>query len=287
MKITNNLNLPEVFVKMAQNSVYTPKQFSLGATTLLLPAQEIVLRRRFADEMTQDVSDMINLFFGIAVHDMFEKNDDDDFVEMFLKYQIDDDYYVSGKIDKFDKNAMTVVDYKTARVSKITYEDFSDWRKQGLIYAYLLMKNGYYADKIKFIAMLKDWSKFSYLNKRGYDDYYPESPVYVYEQKVHADDLTQIESYIKKKVEQVRTYTELSTSEILETPLEKEFAPIKKFAVYANEDSKRAKRLFANQDEAYTYADDNNYIVKERTEKNHKFEMYCTAMRYAQKIKEV
>ena len=286
MKITNRYNLPEAFVELASKNQYQTKSDRFGATTLLLPAQEIVLRQRYQNEMSQDISDMINLFIGTAVHDLLERHDKGEYVELYLKHEILDGYYVSGKIDKFDRLNMEVVDYKTARVSKIVYNDFRDWRMQGLIYAWLLLKNGYYADKIRFIALLKDWSHLAKYTKNNNDDYYPESAVYIYEQKVYADDLTKIETYILKKVEQIVAMRDMSTEDILKIPLEKDYAPIIKYAVYATPDSPRAKRLFSDEESAEKYKEKHGGVVIERADPNPKYEMSCTAMQYAKKIKE-
>lgn len=286
MKITNNLGLPQVFVDIATENEYhgTPNRF--GATTLLLPAQEIVLRRRLEHELTQDVSDMIQMLFGTAVHDYLERFDKTEYAEMYLKHPVGE-FAVSGKIDLYEKETFTVVDYKTARVSKIMYNDFKDWRLQGLIYAWLLNKNGYHVEHFKFIALLKDWSKFSYHTKTGQDYYYPEHPVYVYEQKVHSDDLEYIDRYINAKLSTIKKYQGLSNQELLKEPLEPEFAPIKKYAVYANKDDTRAKRVFDTLEQANQYVGEKGFTIEERIERNFKFDMICTAMQYAKKIKEV
>jgi len=286
MKITNRYDLPKAFVNLATNNQYQTKPNRFGATTLLLPAQEIVLRQRYSEEMSQDISDMINLFIGTAVHDLLEKHDDSQYVEKYLKHEILDGYYVSGKVDMYDPERFEVVDYKTARVSKIVYNDFKDWRLQGLIYAYLLMSEGFYVDKIRFIALLKDWSHLAKYTKNNADDYYPESAVYIYEQKVHSDDLTKIESFIVEKIIDVIKLRKLSTEEILKTPLENDFAPIIKYAVYATEDSPRAKRLFSDEQSANEYAEKHGGVVIRRADPNPKYEMMCTAMQYAKKIKE-
>lgn len=270
---------------LANKTTYTGKPNRFGATTLLLPAQEIVLRRRFANEMSQDVSDMINLFIGTAIHDYLERFDKTDYAEIYLSHNLGE-FTVSGKLDLYEPNSKTVVDYKTARVSKIMYNDFKDWRLQGLIYAWLLLKNGKVADKIKFIALLKDWSKFTYRTKNSRDDYYPEHPVYVYEQKVYSDDLEYIERYINAKLSKVKEFQGLSTPDILKTPLEDDFAPIKRYAVYATENDSRAKRVFDTMEQATNYVGSKDYVIKERVERNPKYEMICTAIQYAKKIKE-
>ena len=58
MIITNNLNLPQPLVDMAQ-SEYKLKPNEYRVTSLLKGIRETILERRHQDEIEQDVSDMI------------------------------------------------------------------------------------------------------------------------------------------------------------------------------------------------------------------------------------
>jgi len=284
MKITNRFKLPDAFMRMATNDDYTPKPDSFGATTLLLPAQEIVLRRRFDNEMEQDVSDMISMLFGTAVHSILEKHQPGEFTEMYLKHQIDD-LFVSGKIDLYDEKAFEVIDYKTTNTNKIIYDDFADWRMQGLIYAWLLIKNGHIVERLKFIALLKDWSKFKAMYANGQDNYYPEAPVYVYEFKVHSEDLTFIDNYIRDKLTQIKRLQAMDNNAILNEPLEESFMPKKRYAVKGPK-STRAKRVFDRYADAVEYAGEND-LIEEREEENIKFEIMCQAIKHARRIQKL
>ena len=71
MKITNILNLPQPFVDAVTNE-YTHKDKQYSVTSLLKGTTQSVLERRHADEISQDVSDMIWLIFGTAVHSVLE-----------------------------------------------------------------------------------------------------------------------------------------------------------------------------------------------------------------------
>lgn len=284
MKITNKQNLPKVFEKLANANIWPPKPNSFGATSLLSPPQEIVLKQRYFHELESDVSDMVNLFIGNAVHKMLEDHDDTEYVEMYLKHEIRDNVFVSGKIDLYDKNENTIIDYKTARVNKIIYEDFDSWKKQGLIYSWLMLKNNIVIDKIRFIAILKDWSKFSYNFSNKQDKPYPDSPIYIYEQKIYTQDLIEIEKFIKSRVNKILELQSKSDEEILNEPLEKEFAPIVKYAAYKNSSS-RASKIFDEYQQALDYiAQGTADYIEKRVESNSNYEMVCQAMQHTKKI---
>ena len=72
MIITNKLGLPQAFVEMAKSD-FTAEPKTYRVTSLLKGIRETILEKRHADEIEQDVSDMIWLLFGTAVHGILEK----------------------------------------------------------------------------------------------------------------------------------------------------------------------------------------------------------------------
>ena len=279
MKFTNRHNLPSVFEKIFTNNQYQKKPNSFGATTLLMPVQEIIFQQRYSDFILEDLSDRIPALIGTAVHDYLERNDDEDYVEMYLNYEIFDDLFVSGKIDKYIKDEFTIVDYKTAKVNKIIYEDFDDWKMQGLIYAWLLFKNEFIVEKIRFISILKDWSKFTRMNNYSNDKFYPDSPIYVYEFKVNSYDLNSIDEYITNKMKQIKEWKELPDEELLRKPIEERWQPKKTYAIIG-EGKKRARKIFKDKTHALNNLKENEFI-EERIENPSKLDLYCSALNYA------
>lgn len=279
MKFTNRHNLPSVFEKIFTNNQYQKKPNSFGATTLLMPVQEIIFQQRYSDFLLEDLSDRIPALIGTAVHDYLERNDDEDYVEMYLNYEIFDDLFVSGKIDKYIKDEFTIVDYKTAKVNKIIYEDFDDWKMQGLIYAWLLFKNEFIVEKIRFISILKDWSKFARMNNYSNDKFYPDSPIYVYEFKVNSYDLNYIDEYITNKMKQIKEWKELPDEELLRKPIEERWQPKKTYAIIG-EGKKRARKIFEDKTHALNNLKENEFI-EERIESPSKLDMYCPSYNYA------
>lgn len=209
MKITNRANLPMPFVRMAEEEYEVkPKRYSV--TTLLKPVREILLNRRHNAEIEQDCSDMIWLLFGKAVHAVLEGYSEgaSEFAEEKLSYELENGYTVSGVIDLYDLDKAEVVDYKTASVWKAIYKDYDDWKKQGLMYAWLLRKNGLPCEKVVFYAILKDWSK----TKAKTDHEYPQSPVLRVDFNIK--EIDEIDKFIRNKIDEIIFYEDKPDSEL-------------------------------------------------------------------------
>lgn len=203
MKITNNANLPMPFVRMAEDKYeIKPKIYSI--TTLLKPVREILLNRRYNEDIEQDCSDMIWLLFGKAVHSILEQYSAgaSEFAEEKLVVELENGYTISGVIDLYDIDKAEVVDYKTASVWKAIYKDYDDWKKQGLGYAWLLKQNGLPCKSVVFYAILKDWSK----QKAKHDHEYPQSPVVKVEFTVSDEEIAEIDKYLRAKIDEIILY---------------------------------------------------------------------------------
>ena len=173
MIITNKLNLPEPLVDMAQRDyIFEPNEYRV--TSLLKGIRETILERRHFNEIEQDVSDMIWLLFGTAVHNVLESHQEGEheFKEERIKIPIGD-YILSGQFDLYNAKTKTITDYKTCSIWKVIFGDYQDWRKQLLIYAYMLQHIGFPVEKAEVIALMKDHSKTQAKRKADY----PKEPV--------------------------------------------------------------------------------------------------------------
>lgn len=241
MRITNKQNLPMPFVRMAEEEYeYKPKRYSV--TTLIKPTREILLNRRHADEIEQDCSDMIWLLYGKAVHAVLEQYSEgaNEFAEEKLSVELDNGYTVSGVIDLYDIDKAEVVDYKTASVWKAIYKDYDDWKKQGLMYAWLLRKNGLPCKNVVFYAILKDWSK----TKAKTDSKYPQSSIL----RVDFDvaDIAEIDEYIRTKIDEIIHYEDKPDDELPLCSVEDRWNDGDKYAVMKN-GRKTALRVLDSQ----------------------------------------
>ena len=273
MIITNKLNLPEAFVSAISNSRHN-KEKCLSATTLLKGTKEILLSDRHFDEIEIDASEEVWAVFGTAVHSILEHQKDDAFKEEPFEVPVLD-YKVTGKIDRYDMAHETIEDWKTASVWKVIYHDFEDWRKQGLIYTWLLRQNGLSVRHIRFVALLKDHSKSEAKKKADY----PQEPVYIYEFDPSEEELTNIEAYIKGKVFEVSANADKDDDSIKECEPEQRWATATKYAVM-KEGRKTAVKVCETEEEAQNFIeelekDKDKHSIEERKGQDKKCLDYC------------
>ena len=148
--LTNKMNLPQPIYD-ALNSDYQPKEHQYSVTTILNPTRQVILKRRYNNEIIQDCSELIYALFGTAFHSILEnaKESETQLKEEYLKQDlcvICDElkgYFLSGKADLIDVATKTIIDYKTTSTFKVLKKDFEDYRLQLLIYAWLFKQLGF------------------------------------------------------------------------------------------------------------------------------------------------
>ncbi len=275
MKITNRLNLPEGFVKACSTAAHNAPG-CVSATTLLKGTKEIILTRRHWDELEDDVADRVWAIFGSAVHSLMEVETPDTFVEEDVEAKVGN-MMVTGRMDCYDPKNEILYDYKTASVWKVIYKDFDDWKKQGLIYAWLLNKTGFNVKKCRFIAMLKDHSK----SKAKFDATYPQSPVYVYEFNVTESDLKDTETFIERKVAEIERCNDYPDDVIPCCTEDERWAKPTTYAVMKN-GRKTALRVFNTRAEADKLVAEQGAgcYVEERKGTDGKCQEYCTCREF-------
>lgn len=284
MKITNKLGLPKAFVKMAESDYeYKPKQYSV--TSLLKGTREIILERRYHHEIEQDVSDMIWLLFGTAVHSILEYHeaDEHEVKEHYLKVPIGD-YTLSGRCDLYNKKTKTITDYKTCSVWKIIFGDFKDWRKQLLIYAYMFRQKGYEVEQGEIIALMKDHSK----GQAGRKKDYPKLPVKRINFKFSKKDFKEIEDWLTKKFVDIAEAERLEDNDLPICTPEQRFNSGDKYAV-KEKGRKTALRVLDSMKEAEKWMKKNGKgdFVEIRYGKNKKCENYCNVNKFCNYYKEM
>lgn len=252
MKITNINNLPQPFVSaVSKDYVYKDKQYS--ATALLKGTCESILERRHQDQIENDVSDMIWAIFGTAVHSILE-NAQETYSQLkenkIVLENIYKDYNLSGVFDLYDETEKEVVDYKTASIWKVKFNDWEDYRKQLLIYAWMLEKIGFECKKGKIVALLKDHSK----TKAKIETDYPKFPVHSVKFNFNDNDFKEIEEFILSKFKKIDKQSQLS-DEDLEPCSEKErWHRGDKYKV-KKEGRKTAIKNFDTEEEAQKFMD--------------------------------
>lgn len=282
MIITNKLNLPESFVNMAkQDYIFADNEYRV--TSLLKGIRETILERRHFDEIEQDVSDMIWLLFGTAVHGILEHQaeGDNELKEERIKVTIGD-YLLSGQFDLYNDETKTITDYKTCSVWKVIFDDYSDWRKQTLIYAYMIRRFGFWADNAEIIAIMKDHSKRDAKIKPDY----PQFPVKKISFKFTEQDFTEIEEWLKSRFAEIAEAEKLPDDELPLCTPEERFNRGDKFAVMKN-GRKTAMRVLDSMEEAELWmADNGGDSIEIRKGEDKKCKEYCSACEFCNYYRE-
>lgn len=272
MNITNKFDLPKAFVEMARSDEELAEN-EYRVTSLLKGVRETILERRHAGEIEQDVSDMVWLLFGSAVHGILESQQEGEteFKETRIKQKVGD-YVLSGKFDLYDADQKTITDYKTASVWKIIFGDFDDWKKQLMIYGWLLKKVGFEVEKGQIVAFLKDHSKREAKLKPDY----PQLPVQKIEFSFSEKDFEEIENWINEKFAEIAYCEKLEDYELPVCSPEERYNSGDKFAVMKN-GRKKALRVFETKEMAESYLErEGDYIVT-RPGEDKKCADYCRA----------
>lgn len=276
MRITNELGLPYPFVSAVKREyAFTPKRYSV--TNMLNGVRQTILQRRHDDEIETDVSEMVWAIFGTAVHSILEQAEetDEQIKESKMVVEMPDGYELSGIFDLYDDATGTVTDYKTASVWKIKFGEFEDWRKQTLIYCWMLRTMGFDAKRGQIVALLKDHSK-----TKAKVGEHPPLPVFQIGWDFREADFREVEQFLLAKFAQIADAEQLPDDELPMCTEEERWTRGEKYAV-KKRGTKRAKKLFEawEKDLAYDYAMGcgSDFVVEHRPGVDGKCADYCSA----------
>lgn len=282
MKYTNKLNLPEVFSNCFKNEDKETIENRYSVTEILGSIREILLYRKYRNEITVDISDKIPALFGSAVHKILEENKTDDCeAEVKLEIKFGNNTLV-GIIDSLNLKELLIEDYKTTTTSKVSKNDFSDWYHQDMMYAYMvLIIYDVKIKKLKNYALLKDWSKI----KAATSTNYPQSPIFIWEYNVQDSDYDYIYKFIKNKLADIHEHK----NNLPECTDEEKWYTGTKYAVYKNVGDKRATIVCDTEQEAHDYITNKCNgagQIEVRKGENLKCKYYCDCAKFCEKTKE-
>lgn len=269
--LTNKLNLPAPFVDACDRERrFDDKTFSV--TELLKGECEILLTRRHADEITQDVSDMVWLIFGTAVHSILERGRETDtqLKENRVYMDFPDGYRVTGRFDLYDDATGTVTDYKTASVWKVIYDEWEDYRKQLLCYCLLLRSMGFNAHRGEIVALLKDHSKSKAKRESGYPPY----PVYIRKFEFTDEDFETCAQELVSKIVSIHDLEGVPDGELPPCTPEERWRKPSKYAVM-KKGRKKALKLYDDPMDAEIHALEVGGYVEHRPGVDGKCADYC------------
>lgn len=277
MIITNKMGLPEPFVNMARADEYRLGEKEYRVTSLLKGVRETLLERRHYNEIERDCADMVWMLWGTAVHGVLEhqRETDTQLKEERLKVELDG-YTISGKFDLYDDATKTVQDYKTASVWKVMFGDFSDWRRQTLIYCWLLRQIGFDATHGKITAFLKDHSKRDAKFKEGY----PKLPVYVVDFHFCDKDFAECEEWLRERIKGIQQAEQLPDDMLPVCSPEERFNSGDKYAVMKKGRKTALRVLDTHEDAAAWMAANGGDTIELRPGEDKKCADYCAAKEF-------
>lgn len=282
MKVTNIYNLPDGFYQACKRD-FKRRENTYHATEILKGATEIVLTHRYGDEVEVDCSEMLWAIFGTAVHKVMENHTvgDNEVSEMRLEA----DAYGSrlvGRMDLYEIESETITDYKTCSVWKIIFGDYEDWKKQTLVYKWLLRENGLDAKRSSIVAMIKDHSKRDAKYKGGY----PKLPVERVDFELSEDDYKDIDVFIRDKIIQIKTLEKTNTVDLPPCSPKERWAKEDTFAV-KKDGRKSALRVLPSKEDAEEWmisnvseADRKKCTIEYRQGEDVKCKEYCNVCTY-------
>lgn len=277
MIITNELGLPKPLVN-AVNKEYKYKDKQFSATGILGSVRELILKKRHNNEIVCDVADMAWSIFGTAVHQICENSTEDanEIKEAYLIEELPNGYKLSGRADLYNETEQMVTDYKTCSSWKIIFKDYEDWKKQLLIYGWLIKKLGFECNKGQIVAFLKDHSITDAKTKADY----PKQPIQIITFNFTDKDYEEIEKFILDKFYLIEICESLKDEDLPMCTDEERWYTGDKFAV-KKKGNVRALRVYDTEEEAIKHAStDSNLIIEYRKGVNKKCENYCNACKF-------
>ena len=243
-KITNRKGLPEQLVRAVEREyTYQPKRYSI--TSLLDTHRILQLKRRYHEELSQDVSDMIWMIFGSGIHKAIEDAGvgQGQHAEKRLEYQFGD-YTLSGIVDFIDEHNEVILDWKTTSIWTYIYKSNHDkWLKQLQLSALLWFKNtGQWIQRGQIGALLKDYKK-----KPFPEDNYPDSELQIIEFDLGSPQ--DIEQWVIDTFNDIALYEAFDDHELPLCTPEERWNTGDKYAVI-EKGKKRAARVYDNEEDA-------------------------------------
>ena len=168
MPLTNQYNLPDALIDAIKNDPYTKGKGKYSITELLNPPQVAILKQRYKDKITTDVSDEIWRLFGKSFHAYIGSYQKSDVLTEEIYYKEIEGVLIKAQADAVYTNAL-LDDYKVTSVYTVRNGSrMNDWEWQTNGYAWILEENGYEVKELRIIAIMRDWHEGNKVKQRNY-----------------------------------------------------------------------------------------------------------------------
>lgn len=252
MNLTNIHDLPQALVDAVRNDPYKGGG-DISVTKLIDSPQRRVLLKKYGDAVVEDVSERIWSLLGQAVHTILERANKSDIVEERLFADVEG-WSLSGQFDRMDLHNETLDDYKCTSTYKVMMSDMKEWERQLNVLRWLAAQNGYKVEKLRIIAILRDWRKADAKRKQDY----PQKPVVTIDIPVWSLDETY--QYIASRISMHQAVTAGTKIECTD---EERWYEGTTYAVMKN-GGKRAIRVFERKEDAESQLADGQYVETRR-----------------------
>ncbi len=298
MKITNNFGLPEAIANFARADKYTKGKADISVTTFIDSPRINLLRQRYSEGLSMDVSDMVWALFGTAVHGILEETKEGDNViteeRLYAEFA---GWTLSGALDHqelMDDGTVQITDYKVTSAWSVIMGK-KEWERQQNVYAWMVKNstNGKFKGRdvssIRICAILRDWQR----KKAEFDKDYPQSPITIVELPLWDD----IDEYV---AERFTLHQEVQMNFDLHDKLplcsaEEQWARPDTWAV-KRKGQKRAIKVHQSEEDAISHANSNNErylrsaldencVVEHRKGELIRCASYCAVSEYCEQYK--
>lgn len=169
MEITNKFNFPQPLVDACQDT-YDKGDADYSVSEIIQPSQITCLKKKYADVLTEDVSDLMYALLGKSVHAILEKSTVNDLFTLAEKrlYATVNGVRISGQIDYLNLANGLLDDYKVMSVWEFIYGLSNEKKIQVNFYDYLLSTNGYPTDRLRIVGIFRDWQLSKVQNDKNY-----------------------------------------------------------------------------------------------------------------------
>lgn len=267
-ELTNQYNLPESLVSALAADWYV-KQGDISVTGLIQPPRLRQLMIRYEDQVVEDASDKIWLLLGSAVHNVLERADTTrSLQEERLQTKVNG-WTVTGAADLWEEPGI-VSDYKVTSVWATMNGAKPEWIAQLNTYGYLYRQAGFPVNKLRIVAIYRDWSKGRAKAGNGY----PKCAAGVVNVPVWSD--VQVEAWLVERVKIHQAAARLPDKDLPMCTAEERWERPTTYAVM-KQGRKSALRVFEDHETAQAMADDKGkgHWVEVRPGESIRCEQYC------------
>jgi hypothetical protein len=253
LKITNETGIPQAIVDSIENDPYDAGASDISVTRLIAPARAVALQAKHKDELVIDAADMLYALMGKAMHYVLENAGDplgERVIERRFFAEVEG-WTLSGQIDLWENG--TLDDYKFTSVWETIHGLKEEKIAQLNILAWLCRQDGLEVNKVRIVALYRDWSRTKAMGERDY----PQHQIGIIEAPMWPEEKTL--AYIKNRIkihQDAREKLPLCTED-------EQWAKPTKYALM-KEGRKSALRLLDSPEEVMLYAETNKHAVGDR-----------------------